>query len=172
MYRDLLLALRGLRKSPALTATIVATLALAIGANTAIFSLIQTVFLDPLLYPDRLVRLWQSNQKANQPYFTTSSQDFFDWRRQAHSFSDLAAWNTLGIILTHRGEPDRVLAARVSASLFSMLGYRPIAGRGIEPADEDPDKGFIIVLTRSLWASRFGSDPGIIGQEVNYAGGS
>ena len=172
ILHDLVYAARTLRRSPAVTAAVVLTLALAIGATTAIFSAANAIVFDPLPYPraDRIVRIWESNLRANQPFFSASIPNFVSWREQTRSFSQLALFRTGGVIVTLGDEPVRVTSSMVSGSMLDMLGIQPLHGRGIVAADEAPEAPLAIVLTRSFWVKRFGADPAVVGKGLLYGG--
>ena len=174
LLRDVRYGVRTMRASPGFTAIGLLVLALGIGANTAIFSVVDAVMIRPLPYPrsDRLVRIWESNTRGNQPYFSASLPNFLSWRRQARSFSDLASWTTGGAIMIVNGESHRALGAFVSGPLFSVLGLRPILGRGIEPEDENPATPSVVVLSRRLWTTDYEADPGIVGKAIPFGGGN
>ncbi|HET9742812.1 MAG TPA: ABC transporter permease [Terriglobales bacterium] len=161
-------AIRGLRKSPGFTVVAVLTLALGIGANTAIFSVVQAVLLRPLPYPepDQLVKIWNSYPPF--PPGGLSPGDYADWRAQAKSFSGIGAYAEIstGFNLTGNTEPQRVQAGYASASLFPLLGVAPVAGRGFSPEDDRAGGPPVVMLSHRLWQSRFGSDPNVVGQSV------
>ena len=172
MLSDLRYALRGLRRAPGFAAAAVLTLALGIGANAAIFSVVNGVLLRPLPYadPGQLVMLY-----GRYPEFGrtgTSLPDFRDWRDQTgRSFAQLAARHGTAMILTGRGEAERVAADRVTANFFTTLGVRPLLGRAFLPEEEraggDDD---VVVLSHGYWQRRFGGDAGIVGQQIQLSG--
>src|SRR6185295_2237793 len=171
---DLRFAWRSLWKNPALTAIAVAALALGIGANTAIFSVVYGVLLRPLPFPepDRVIRLIDANPSANLPRFSTSPPDFADWHAQSKSFSHLAAISRDNLNLTADGEPERLQAARVSGDFFAVLGTKPLLGRPLLPAEGIPGGPKVAVLSYKLWQRRFGGDPGIVNRRVILNGES
>jgi putative ABC transport system permease protein len=173
ILNDLIYATRTLRKTPAVTAAVLVTLALAIGANTAIFSVVNSVLLRPLSYPapGRLVRIWETNLRANQPKFSASMPNFVSWRERAQSFEDLACWRRGTATLMSNGEPVRIASAGVSGSLFHTLGVQPLLGRVILPEDENPAAPPVVVITRRLWSTQFGSDPAVVGRGITLTGG-
>ncbi|MGH9702571.1 MAG: ABC transporter permease, partial [Candidatus Acidiferrales bacterium] len=165
-WQDLRYAVRTLAKSPGFTIVAVLTLALGIGANTAIFSLVNAVLLRQLPFrdPARLVTIYGSRPFTGKYPF--SLPDFIDYRDQNESFEQIAAvanWNTN---LTDRGEPERMIGIRVSANLFEMLGVQAIVGRALVPRDDDPRSPHVVVISHSLWQRRFGGDPKIVGQTI------
>jgi putative ABC transport system permease protein len=166
LRQDLAYAVRRLVKAPAFTLIAVATLALGIGANSAIFSVVSAVLLRPLPYdePDRLVQVAQTWQgKATGIY---SPQNFLDVAAEAQSFESMAAIDAGGITLTGNGAAARVEGAEVSASFFEVLRARPALGRGFEPNENEPGHAKATVLGHELWRSRFGADPGLVGRTV------
>lgn len=161
--------LRALRNSPGFAVVAVVTLALGIGANTAIFSVVHNVLLRPLPYaqPERLVEIW--NTYPPHPSAGLSPGDYADWRRQAASFSEMGAYSEIssGFNLTGDAEPQRIQAAYASASLFPLLGLRPVSGRSFSPEEDRAGSRPVAMLSHSLWQSRFGADPWIIGRTIN-----
>ncbi|HSK75824.1 MAG TPA: ABC transporter permease [Thermoanaerobaculia bacterium] len=167
LLQDLRYGLRGLARSPGFTAAAVLTLALGIGANTAMFSLVDAVLLRPLPYPhpERLVRVRAVNPEKGQDA-NLNPLDFADYRRQARSFKDLAAMATPTFSLTGGGEPERVRGALVSSNFFRAFGARPALGRDFQPRDEQPDAEPVVILSKRLWQRRYNSDPGILGKTI------
>jgi predicted permease len=166
VIRDLIRAARSLRDRPGFTLTIVLTLALGIGANAAIFSLVDAALLRPLPFekPDRLVALGEARPSGEAD--DVAAPTFRDWRDAARSFEALAAWTWWGLALTGRGEPEELLTIRASPSLFPMLGARAALGRTFRPEEEEPGRDGVVVLSDGLWRRRFGSDPGILGRTL------
>jgi len=156
-------------KNPGFTIVAVLTLALGIGSNTAIFSIVQNVLLQPLPYsqPSQLVDISNSYQ-PNVSYIGLSPGDYADWRRQATSFSDMAAYVTIsqGFNLTGNGQAQRVLGSYASASLFPMLGIRPVAGRGFSQENDKTGGAPSVILSHKIWTSVYGGDPGIVGHAI------
>ena len=169
--RDLLHGARLLIARPAFTAVAVATLALGIGANTAIFSLVHTLLLAPLPFPeaDRLVRVWETSLAAPQDVFIVSAPNFKDWQQQATSFERLAIWENRQFNVSGGDEPVQVYGMRVSASLFPMLRAQPQLGRTFTDAEDAPGHD-LVVLGDSIWKTRFGGRPDIIGQTIRVNG--
>ncbi|MFZ0213967.1 MAG: ABC transporter permease [Candidatus Acidiferrales bacterium] len=169
LLQDLRYGLRMLRKSPGFTAVAVLTLALGIGANTAIFSVTYGILLKPLPYPDssRLVQLWETTAPPG-PGRTVyiSSRDFREIASQCRAFEHLAGYVEGGSTITGLGGPEGVQASYVSGNFFSVLGAQPLLGRPILPADAEPGHDQVAVLTYDLWQRRYGGDPGIIGKEI------
>ena len=169
---DVRFGLRTLRKSPGFTAIAVLTLALGIGANTAIFSVVENVLLRPLPYnhPESLVEIWNT-----YPGFQTvgiSAGDYMDYHRLAKSFSAMGAYGEVsqGFNLTGVGEPERVQASVASSDLFSMLGVRPVVGRTFLPEEDKPGGDAVVLLSHRYWQRRFGADPAVVGREVALDG--
>lgn len=168
--QDLRYAVRVLAKSPAFAIIAVLTLALGIGANTALFSVVNGVLLNPLPYPEpeRLTSLY-SHTKQFQ-YSSISYPNFLDWQRDNRSFSALAAWRGDDFNLTGMGEPERLRAEMVSADFFSILGVQPVIGRLIETQDDHAGAAPVVVLSQGFWKRKFGSSPQLIGQTISLNG--
>jgi predicted permease len=158
-----------LRRNPAFAAVAVLTLALGIGANTAIFSVVYAVLLKPLPYqsPGQLVRLFEANDREGLPAAGCSYQEFLEWRRQNHVFSGIAAVQGHELNLTGRGEPMVVKVGDVTAEFFPVLGVPPLAGRTFLPEDDVHGAAPVTVVSYGLWRSRFGADPGLIGRTID-----
>ena len=171
MYNDLRYAVRLFVRNPGFTAVVVLILALGIGANTAIFSLVNTVLLRPLPYPepDRLVTLWERNLKEGGKHLV-SPADFFDLQKSTQSFEYLAALYPPGFNLTGVNEPERISGARVSASIFPTLGVKPFLGRTFNPEEDRPGTERTVILSHGLWQRRFGSDSLIVGKTATLSG--
>jgi putative ABC transport system permease protein len=172
--RDLALALRQLRRAPAFAAAVVATLALAIGANAAVFSVIQAVLLAPPAYrePDRLMVIWSNLDLAGYKRAPLSGPELLDLREQASSFQDIAAIWTTTAQISAEGEPEQLRVGLVSANFFSILGVEPRLGRNFEPTEEGQGAPRVVILSDALWRRRFGADPGVVGRTVHMDGGS
>jgi putative ABC transport system permease protein len=170
LAQDIRYGLRQLRRNPGFTAVAVITLALGIGANTAIFSVVNAVLLRPLPFaaPQQLVSVVSTRLRGNVAD-NASYPDFADWRAQNHAFSQMAAYHTDNFTLAGRGEAMHIQGAVVSADLFSLLGVEPSMGRGFL-TDEDKlpaaNGAFAIILSHRLWRERFGGDPGIVGRTI------
>jgi putative ABC transport system permease protein len=174
LWQDLRYGLRMLVKSPAFTIIAVIALALGIGANTAIFSVVNTVLLRPLPYknPEQLVMVWEDNSKQGFPRDTPAAANYVDWRDQNHVFEGMAAIVEISFNLTGGGEPERIDGRRVSASLFQLLGVEPQLGRAFRAEEDKPGENHVVIMSHGLWQRRFGSDPGIIGKPINLNGES
>jgi putative ABC transport system permease protein len=166
--QNLRYALRTLTKSPAFALTAILTLAVGIGASTAIFTTVDAVLLHPLPYPNaaQLVLVSKNMPKFELFKSDASALDFIDYRDQSRSFSHMAAMQSNSVNLTGGAEPVRVSGLRVSASLFPMLGVQPIAGRVFRPEEEQLGKDRVAILGAGLWQSRFGADPHIAGKQI------
>ena len=166
LLADLRYGARALRKNPGFATLAVLTLGLGIGANTAIFSVINGVLLKPLPYEngDRLVLVQQSAPLANQANFGVSIKELYDYREQLVSFEGLVEFHQMSFDLLRRGEPDRVATGVVSPNFFDVLGVKPVIGRTFVPTDDDHGAEAVLVLGHSYWRTKFGADPNIIGQ--------
>jgi len=172
LWQDLRYGARMLLKQPGFTLVAVLALALGIGANTAIFSVVNAVLLRPLPYadPDRLVTA--SPYRNATDGYTVLSPDFLDWRAQSQSFERIAAYTSGSADLTGSGEPERLTAGLVSAELFSTLGVSPAFGRGFTTMEDQPNGAPVVILSHRLWQRRFGGDPQSIGRAITLDGQS
>ncbi len=173
LLRDIRHSCRSLRKSLGFTSAAILTLALGIGANTAIFSVVDRVLLRPLPYKDasRLVQLWNTYPPI-LPQGPNSAGDFRDFRQRSQTFSDMAAYidTPRGLNLTEEGEPARLEMRYVTSGLFPMLGIMPIAGRDFTTAEDKPGAPLTALISYKLWQSRFGSNPGVVGRTLTLDG--
>jgi predicted permease len=173
LWQDIRYGARMLCKNPGFTIVAVLTLALGIGANTAIFSVIEKVLLEPLPYdhPESLIEVWNT-YKPTVPRGGISPGDYQDWRRAAKTVSDLAAYSWLmqGANLTEDGDPQRLQINYATSNLFPMLGVRAVAGRLFVPEEDRVGGAPVAILSRRFWQSRFGGDPGIVGRAVTLDG--
>jgi putative ABC transport system permease protein len=171
LLQDIRYALRMLLKSPGFTVVAVVTLALGIGANTAIFSIIDAVLLRPLPYekPGQLVRLYETEAAPGNYPFT--GPDFLDWKTQNHTFQDmtLLSW-THSMNLSGQGEPVHVRATPAAGNFFSLLGARPLLGRTWAPGEDEPGHDREAILSYGLWQSHFGGDAKIVGSDIELNG--
>jgi putative ABC transport system permease protein len=169
LVQDFKHALRTLRKNRGFTAVAILTLALGIGANTAIFSAVYAVLMRPLPFrsPGRLVRVFEANDRAGIAGEGCSYAEFQDWRKLNHVFSGMAAVQGHDLNLTGNGEPMVVRVGDVTAGFFSVLGVPPMLGRTFVPADDDEGAAPVVVISYSLWRSRFGADPNLIGRTID-----
>jgi putative ABC transport system permease protein len=162
-----------LRKRPGFTLIAAVALALGIGANTAIFSVVNTVVLKPFAYkdPERLVLMWQRHAKlTNLERMWVAYPDFLDWREQNEVFESMAAFNITSFNLTGGDTPEEVQTARVSSDMFPVLGIEPLHGRAILPDEDKPGASPVVVVSHGLWQRRFGSDPGLVGRQIPLDG--
>src|SRR5438094_7671228 len=169
LIQDSRYGLRMLLKSPGFTAVAVLTLALCIGATTAIFSVVNAVLLRPLPYPEanRLVAVCESNPRLGLEQYVTSMGAYFDWREQNSVFQELGAATMLGPTpVVARTGSAMAHVASVSANFFPLLGIRPILGRQFLAEEENPESGNVVLLSEGLWRDRFGADPAIINQTI------
>ena len=166
LLQDLRYAARILWKNPGFTAVAVIALALGIGANTAIFSVVNTVLLRPLPYktPEQLVMVWEDASKHGYPQDTPAAANFVDWRDQNSVFTGMAAIADMNFNLTGAGDPERLKGREVSANLFPLLGVDPQLGRVFDAAEDQPGAQRVALLSHRLWQRRFGGDQNIIGK--------
>jgi putative ABC transport system permease protein len=166
--QDLRYALRMLRNSPGFTAVAILTLALGIGATTAIFSVIDSVLLRPLPYKDPagLVLVWENNSQHPNPHNTVSPPDFLDWQSRNNVFAEMSALFDQRANLTGNGVPQEVVVQDVSANFFSVLGVDPILGPGFTTENGKKGHDDVVVLSYGFWKERFAGDPEIIGKHV------
>jgi predicted permease len=171
--QDAKYALRIARRFPTFTTIVVATLAVAIGANTAVFSVIDRVVLAPLPLPrDReVVVLTSQTPDRSNPRFAVSHADFLDWRSDTRSFAAMAAFTGSTVTLTDRGEPERLSGLLVTSDFFDVLQVRPAMGRLFRASDQASEGTSIAVITNGLWKRRFGSDSSIVGRTVRFGAG-
>ena len=162
--QDVRYAARSLRKSPGFTLVAAMTLALGVGANTAIFSVVNAVMLRPLPFsnPGQLVRIWESNVERGWPTFATSHPNFLDWRAQAKSFQAMAAMDNIGLTWTSGGEAEVLLGMRVTATFLPTLQVTPILGRNfLDEEDRPRGNTRVVILGHGFWQRAFGGDPAI-----------
>jgi len=175
LWQDIRFGLRVLYKSPGFTAVAILTLALGIGANTAIFSFIDAWLIKPLPYPqaDRLmVLLSHDTKKGLTGWGVTSTADFVDYQQQSTSFDQLVPWTAWAFNLTSDGPPERIVGGRVGWNFFQTLDAKPILGRAFLPQESQPGNDHEVILGEGLWKSRFASDPHIIGRQMKVDGES
>jgi len=166
LWQDMRLGLRMLVKNPGFTLVAVITLALGIGANTAIFSVVNAVLIRAFPYrdADRLVVVWEKSRRIEQN--TISPANFFDWQEQNNVFEGLAAFADTRANITSDGEPEEIPAQRITGNLFSVLGVNALLGRTITQDDSKPGQNNVVVISYGLWQRRFGGDPNVIGRKV------
>jgi putative ABC transport system permease protein len=172
LINDLTYAFRMLLKHPGVTAIAVVTLALGIGANTAIFSVVNAVLLNPLPYkqPDRLVSLWEDVPGHGR--WRVAPANFFDWKKQNTVFEDVAAFGQNSLTLTGEGDPEQLIGTRVSAGYFTVVGVEPVVGRSFAKEEYELGKGQVVILGHALWQRRFGGDKSIVNRTVTLDGSS
>ena len=172
VFSDARYALRQLRKNPAFTAVAVLTLALGIGANTAIFSVVDAMLLRPLPFPEpeRLVRLWEASLRYNSQRNVVNPFNYMDWREQSHSFLSMAAISGGVTNLRAQGQPIAVDGLQVSPEFFSVLEVAPFLGRGFVAAEGTPGQDHSVILSYELWQRAFGADAEIIGKQIEVDG--
>jgi predicted permease len=168
LWQDVRYCVRSLAKSPGFAILAILALALGIGANTAIFSVVNGVLLRPLAYgdPSRLVVILHEGQ------WPVSPDDYLDWRRQSRSFQQMGAAQVWSAALTGGEHAEELPGMQVSPNMFSILGVPPLQGRTFEAGDDQPARGHVAVLSYQLWQRRFGADPKIVGHEINLNGES
>ena len=172
LIQDLQYGWRMLLKHPGVTAIALITLALGIGANTAIFSVVNAVLLNPLPYrePDRLVSIWENVPTHGK--WRAAPANFFDWKKQNNVFDDMAAFGGATATLTGDGDPVQLTGTRVSSGYFSVVGIEPMLGRAFLAEEYEAGKNQVAILGHSLWQSRYGGDKNIIGRSVTLDGRS
>ena len=172
LLRDIKYSLRRLRKTPAFTAIVILTLALGIGANTAIFSVVNTVLLRPLPYraPGELVSIEHFYPSLNNMEAPVSARGFRDYRDKTKSFESVAVENQTAANLTGTGDPERVPATRVSGDWFHVLGVAPMVGRPLQRDDDQPGREHVVVLSYGLWTRLFAANRNAVGKTIELNG--
>src|SRR5215470_6379445 len=174
VWRDIRFAVRSLRKAPGFTVVAILVIAVGIGANTAVFSVINTVLLTPLTYPDpqSLVHLMNTGDQGSFP--AANVPKFNIWKQQTAIFQQAAAYDSggAGLNLTGNDQPEQVQGVHVSADYFSILGAPVIAGRTFTAAEDSPHGGNVVVLSYGLWKRRYGGNQDIIGNNIQLNGQS
>jgi putative ABC transport system permease protein len=172
--REVRFAIRRAAQSPGHTLTTLLTLALGIGANAALFSVVNGVLLRPLSYPDpdRLVRIWDSPPGGTAPFLAVTARNFFEWQKQEDIFEAVGAYRETGLNLLLDDEPVRVEGLRITSSLLEVLGIGPEIGRRFLPAEDQPGGERVVLLSHGLWTRSFGADPDVLGTSVGIDGES
>jgi putative ABC transport system permease protein len=172
LLQDLRYAVRTLSKSRGLTAVAVIALALGIGANTAIFSVVNAAMIRPLPFkdPDRLVMVWEHNRNRGRTQNVVNPANFMDWQDQNSVFQEMAVFFDDRFNLTDVDDPEEIPTQSVTTNFFTLLGVNPALGRAFEPDDELPDRDAIVILSHGLWQRRFGGDPTIVGKTIKLNG--
>jgi predicted permease len=170
--QDLRFVLRMLRRAPGFTAVAVLTLALGIGANTAIFSVVYGVLLQPLAYPeaDRIGNVWVYFSPQNNPHGHLCVADFLDWRAQNHAFEDPSVYQNNLFDITGIGTPEQVFGASVTSGFFPTMRVPPLIGRTFAPGEDSPATGTLTVLSETLWRRRFGGSSDALGKVITVNG--
>lgn len=174
MLSDIKVALRGLAKSPGFTAIAIVTLALAIGANTAVLSLVNSLLIRPLPYksPAQLVLIWEQFANQGLERIPVSAPEFLDYEKDLRSYESIAAFDYVDLNLTGGDTPERVQGSVVSPGLFPLLGISPIRGRTFQPNESEAGRDDVIVMSERLWQRRFNSDPAILNSKIILNGRS
>ena len=167
LARDVSYGFRQLRRNPGFSAIAIATLALGVGVNTAMFSVVDAVLIRPLPYADadRLVMVWDDTSKTDSPKFFTTPPEWSEWRRHNTVFTDIAASQPGDAALSSDGEPEELPARKVTANFWTVLGARPLLGR-VFTEDEDVRGVRVVVISHGLWQRRFGASPDIVGRAI------
>src|SRR5215471_6353630 len=170
-WQDLRYGARMLLKNPGFTLIAIVTLGLGIGANTAIFSVVNGVLLSALPYPqpEQLAMVWCDNRRQGIPDDITSYPNFVDWRDRNKTFQGMAGVTSDRYNLTGTGEPEEISAATVSINFFKLMGVNPALGRAFTAEEEQPGRDKVVVLSHSLWQRRFGGDPGILNKTITLS---
>ncbi len=166
LIQDVRFAMRQLRKSPGFTLVAVLTLALGIGANTAIFSVVEGVLLRPLPYRDsnQLARVWSTSNRSSKD--ASSYLDFKDWADQNHSFLQMAAYRPQSFNLSGGDRPERIRGLMITSKFFELLDVKPTLGRSFTNDEHELGRNHVVLLSSSLWQSHFAGDPGVLGRNV------
>src|ERR1043166_3599807 len=172
IWQDLSYGVRMLLKHPGGTAIATVTPPLGIGANTAIFSVVNAVLLNPLPYkqPDRLVSLWENVPGHGR--WRVAPANFFDWKKQNSVFEDVSAFGQNTMTLAGGGEPEQLIGSRVSAGYFAVVGVEPVIGRSFASEEYEVGKGQVVILGHALWQRRFGGDKSIVNRSITLDGSS
>ena len=168
------LAFRSLFKTPGFTAVAIITVALAIGANTAVFSLVNALLIRPLPFqaPQDLILLFEKFSGQGLDQIPVSAPEYLDWEKQTQSYERIAAFNFADFNLTGGDMPERIQGAIVTPSLFPVLGVAPIKGRVFNDAEFGEGKDNVVMISERLWRRRFNSDPQVVGSQVSVNGNS
>src|SRR5215207_3493662 len=171
VWQDMRYGVRTLVKSPAFTVVAVLSLALGIGANTAIFSVVNSILLRPLPYPEseRVMAVWHTPPQESFPgadRFSVSPGNYLDWKEQGRAFEQMAVYQYAGLSLSAGADPVPVTGAAVSSDFFSVLRTQVDRGRAFFPEEEQPGREQVVILGHGLWQRAFGADPNLIGRTV------
>jgi predicted permease len=170
LAQDLRFALRQLRKSPGFTAVVIVTLALGIGVNTALFSIVNTVLLHPIALPHPGELVCVDASKPNFEHGSVSYPNFRDWQRDNRSFTALAIFRHNGFLLTGAGQTERIHGDLISSDLFSILGVKPVIGRLFAPGEDEIGHASLVLIGQGFWTRKLGSDPNVIGRAIDLDG--
>ena len=174
LLSDVRYAFRTWRRSPGFALVAIATLALGIGANSTIFSVVNATLLRPIAYPqpDRLMTVWKARVQSPADFNIVSMPNYKEWQRRSTSFASLAIFDSAGrgYNLTGLAEPEQVSGVRVTASFFDVLGVPPLVGRTFRPEEEEPGSGLVVVLSHGLWVRKYGADRTIVGRPIQIDG--
>jgi predicted permease len=172
LFRDLRHTVRRLWRAPVFTLATVATLALGIGANTAVFSIVHSVLLKPLPFPepDRLIGVWQTAPGVNIKDLNACLSDYITYREDSRTFADVAIWNERSVTVTEFNDPERVAGFQATHRLLPMLGVQPILGRPFTEKDDASDSPEVVMLSHGYWQRRFGGDRSVIGRRIMVDG--
>src|SRR3954447_23408884 len=169
LLNDVRYAGRMMARTPVFAATVILTMAIAIGATTTVFTVVNAVLIRPLPFadPNHLVQVAEKNDKLNLPSFGCSALNFMGWREQQHSFQELGAFGSNTYTLSSgTGDPEQIPGARISPSLTRVLGIVPIAGRTFADNEEKPGGAAVALISEELWKRRFGGEQSLIGRTV------
>jgi putative ABC transport system permease protein len=168
LFQDLRFGIRTFLKSPGLTAVLILTIALGIGFNSALFSVVNSLLLNPLPFPeaDRLTIAWTRSAKTDSNQLGVTPDEYAEWRKQTQSFAGITAGAGMLFNLTGTDEPERIQAACVSTNFFSVLGIKPALGRDFLPEEEDLKGGRVVILSQSVWRRRFNADASLLGRTI------
>lgn len=172
LWQDLRYGLRTMRTQPVFTGVAVLALALGIGGNTAIFSLVNTILLRQLPFQQPEQLMWVSARRSDSGKYPFTLPDFIDYRDQNQGLAGIAAFANWSANLTANGDPERLQGLRISANAFQMLGVEAVVGRALLPADDTPGQQRVVVLSYGLWQRRFGADPQLMGKTLTLNGAS
>ncbi len=172
LVQDVRFGIRRLARKPGFTTLAALTMALGIGASTAIFSIVDSVVLRPLPIPnpDEVVTLWQSDARGQGERDTVSAPNYLDWKAQSRALGAMAAYSGAAVTLTGQEQPECLRVGRVSGSFFRALGIAPSLGRSILEADDRPKAERVVVVSEGLWKRRFGADPALLGTQLTLDG--
>jgi predicted permease len=170
LMQDLRYGLRMLAKSPGFTVVAVLTLALGIGANTALFSVVNGVLLKPLPYPQPEQLVWLAESKPNFASGSISFPNFHDWQKDNHTFSSMAVYRSYNFNILGLGDAEQVRARFITSDFFSVLGVNPVLGRTFAPGEDDIGRSPIVMISEGLWERKFNGSPDVLGKNINLDG--